>query len=334
MRIASTKSLLLFFILFLPGMLLGLSWTSPKGDLKISLEPDELYIGEKSVLRVETPGALVDEKKMVEKLLRPLNDFSEKIKIESMKQEDGIVTLVLIPLVEGTLSLHLESIPLSSGKLIAGEEMHMKVAMPTATLHRLLTAAAKPFPLDHQPIVDLSGDNRYNYVDGEKALEEERVKALDLFTAKRFPIAKLVLMLLVLCGAAVAYHHRNKIFIWLKTNLIPAYNPQKHAQKAIGKASRLYGKDARFFVSLTDTLRQYYGEIFNVDVQDLTTPELLGAFEAKTEMPKESLQDLHDILVQADRIKFAREIPTKDVVESVATKAMRLIDRKVEPEPQ
>jgi hypothetical protein len=328
---------LIALMFLMPMFLIGTEWSSADSKMTFSLEPDKLQVSEKAVLTIETPGSLVDVEKLRKILLDPLNVFTEKLEIFNVIQEKSTLTLHLVPLVAEVIPLHLEKVPLTDGKMIAGEIMQLKVKMPPISIHNLAIMAAKPFPLDRHPIVDLSADNRYRYVNGEKALEKEKNLQEKMFQTKRFPLAKFIYSVFAILFFAACYHYRNGIANWLRSKLIPPYDPQRQAKRSISSALRLYGKDARFFVSVSDILRRYFGEMLAMDVEDLTTQELVAKFDKDPQISKEALNGLSGILQQSDLIKFAGVAPTEETLQKVSSQAIELISEisaKQDEKPQ
>ena len=315
----------ILLFLLLPWLLTAWQWSSPEDDLKIFLEPEELAINEKAILKIETSGALIDEKKLRENLLFPLNRYTEKLKIDHSELENKTLTWILIPLVEGNLPLHLEKIPLLDGKILAGQETFLKVTLPSAEIHNLINFAAKPFPLDHHPLIMINSINRFNYIDGEKALDDAQKQANVLFNSKRFPLITLIFIIIGCCAVAAGIIYRKEITLWLKTKIIPPYDPQRHAEKEILKAIRRHRYEERTFLSISETLRIYFGEIFNIHTENMTTSEFIEAFKNISDISEDTLAELQEILHQADLDKFAELVPGSDAINKMADKALEII---------
>lgn len=72
------------------------------------------------------------------------------------------------------------------------------------------------------------------------------------------------------------------------------------------------GHDKQFQTELTDILRQYIEDRFNVNAMEKTTDEILDELYELSEQQKSSLTSLKQILQLADLVKFAKYKPLAD----------------------
>ncbi len=111
------------------------------------------------------------------------------------------------------------------------------------------------------------------------------------------------------------------LIIWLKTRRKPMVvtappTPEPLHEKALRLLTALEnenvwqrGEVKEYYVRLTDILRNYVEERFNVPALERTTDELTAAANSHIELAFHA-QKLHSILATADMAKFARAQPT------------------------
>lgn len=75
------------------------------------------------------------------------------------------------------------------------------------------------------------------------------------------------------------------------------------------------GKFKEFYIELTEILRSYLEKMYRVNVLDMTTQELLAAFE-KLELPEGMFDRVKDFFMHADLVKFAKYMPEKEKAEA------------------
>ncbi|MBT6272512.1 MAG: hypothetical protein HOI95_00055 [Chromatiales bacterium] len=89
-----------------------------------------------------------------------------------------------------------------------------------------------------------------------------------------------------------------------------------------------------FFVELTDIVRRYVERRFGLHAPELTTEEFLDATATSPDLSVGHQSFLRDFLSSADRVKFAREVPSSDVVSEALSAVARFLSetRRTEPE--
>jgi len=85
-----------------------------------------------------------------------------------------------------------------------------------------------------------------------------------------------------------------------------------------------------FFVELSDIVRRYLEDRYSLHAPELTTEEFLIA-AGNAELDDERLGFLHGFLRAADRVKFARHIPSSGQVESLVVAVDDFLERTREP---
>lgn len=86
------------------------------------------------------------------------------------------------------------------------------------------------------------------------------------------------------------------------------------------------GKVKRYYVDLTDILRNYIEDRYKVHALEYTTAQLVSALQL-TEMPADKRERLNSLLQIADMVKFAKAKPTGDENEMAMRTARDLIEQ-------
>ncbi|MCA9213344.1 MAG: hypothetical protein KDB27_09785 [Planctomycetales bacterium] len=82
----------------------------------------------------------------------------------------------------------------------------------------------------------------------------------------------------------------------------------------------------QFYVELSDIVRRYLEDQFNLRAPELTTEEFLEAVSASPDLSREHQQLLREFLGQADLVKFAGVNPDRTTIEASIVAANRFID--------
>lgn len=130
-----------------------------------------------------------------------------------------------------------------------------------------------------------------------------------------------LLPLIVLALAAAAYfgwryyktHRPDTPVEAPKVKPLPAHVVAMQAlDELAGKKLWQNGRNKEFHTELTDILRQYIEQRFNVPAMEKTTDEILDELYELAESQKASLANLKQILSMADFVKFAKYQPLAD----------------------
>jgi hypothetical protein len=85
------------------------------------------------------------------------------------------------------------------------------------------------------------------------------------------------------------------------------------------------GKIKEYYSALTDIIRHYLHQQYNIDAMEMITSEILEAYDLAG-LRSDSRRLLTDILTQADFVKFAKAIPQRTENELSMTNARKFID--------
>lgn len=123
---------------------------------------------------------------------------------------------------------------------------------------------------------------------------------------------------------------------WLKRWLqpppptpVPAH---LRAHKKLQQALALINEPKPFVTAVSDTLRIYLEERFDLHAPDRTTDEFLSELQATTTLDAEQKKRLGEFLNHCDLVKFARHEPTQEELLGLHRAAVTLVD-ETEPKP-
>jgi len=75
------------------------------------------------------------------------------------------------------------------------------------------------------------------------------------------------------------------------------------------------GQHERYYIALTDIVRRYVEARFGLHAPEMTTDEFLAAAQRSRDLISTHRSALQDFLVEADLVKFARHVPTRERAE-------------------
>jgi hypothetical protein len=147
------------------------------------------------------------------------------------------------------------------------------------------------------------------------------------------PLGPDLTLLWVLLGvAAVA----GLIWWWLKRKkperidpalLIP---PHRRAKERLRAATELLSDPYAFCSLVSDVIRVYLEERFNLHAPDRTTEEFLEELRAGSQLNEDQKGLLENFLTKCDLVKFARVEPSEPELRDLLEAALRLIDETYE----
>jgi len=114
--------------------------------------------------------------------------------------------------------------------------------------------------------------------------------------------------------------------------LIP---PHRRAKDRLRSASELMSDPYAFCSLVSDVIRAYLEERFDLHAPDRTTEEFLEEMRSRQVLRVEHKRLLEDFLSRCDLVKFARFEPRQDELQSLLDSALRFIDETAleKPEP-
>ena len=101
--------------------------------------------------------------------------------------------------------------------------------------------------------------------------------------------------------------------------------PHRRAKDRLRAATELISEPYRFCSLVSDVLRIYLEERFELHAPDRTTEEFLAELGGRSVLSESQKGTLAEFLSQCDLVKFARDEPTRTDLENLHQSAMRLV---------
>jgi hypothetical protein len=138
-------------------------------------------------------------------------------------------------------------------------------------------------------------------------------------------------------GAIVAALIALGLYAWMRPRKpapppeIRVIPPHEKARKALLDALELIDEPRPFCILVSDALRRYLEERFNLRAPERTTEEFLTELKSSSVLTQEQKESLGDFLNRCDLVKFARYEPREPELRGLYDSALRLIS---ETEPR
>ncbi len=108
--------------------------------------------------------------------------------------------------------------------------------------------------------------------------------------------------------------------------VVPVVPPHVRARQRLQEALGLLSDPRRFCIAVSDALRVYLEERFQLRAPERTTEEFLQDLQSARELDAAQKQSLADFLAQCDLVKFARFEPNEAALLELHECALRLVD--------
>src|SRR5687767_4071513 len=135
----------------------------------------------------------------------------------------------------------------------------------------------------------------------------------------------LILLIALIAGALLVRWIRN-LLNDRKTEKTPVIPPHVRAKQRL-QAALAHIDDPRLFCfEVSETLRVYLEDRFQLRAPERTTEEFLLELQTSIALNREQKQSLADFLQSCDLVKFARFEPTETALRELYDSALRLVD--------
>jgi hypothetical protein len=122
-------------------------------------------------------------------------------------------------------------------------------------------------------------------------------------------------------------------FVWkkwskkrLQPKAEPVIPPHIKAKERLQLASQLFSEPYKFCSLVSDVIRNYLEERFNLRAPERTTEEFLLEMQGSDALNSHQQAFLTDFLSECDMVKFARFEPTIEELQNLLASASRLVD--------
>jgi hypothetical protein len=107
---------------------------------------------------------------------------------------------------------------------------------------------------------------------------------------------------------------------------VPPVPPHVRARQRLEEALRLLSDPRLFCIAVSDALRVYLEERFDLRAPERTTEEFLQELNSASHLDSAQKACLADFLERCDLVKFARFEPTESALRELHESALRLVD--------
>lgn len=139
-----------------------------------------------------------------------------------------------------------------------------------------------------------------------------------------------ILLALAVIGATIAFWTRTK----KRRAIPPPVPPHVRARQRLDAALHLIGDPRAFCIAVSDAVRVYLEERFNLRAPERTTEEFLRDLQKTPALSQQQKASLATFLEQCDLVKFARFEPPEALLRELHESALRLVhETQYEREP-
>ncbi len=167
--------------------------------------------------------------------------------------------------------------------------------------------AADVLPLSQKPIIDMDASNRQHILKGDLVQPEINLR---LLAERVFPWHYIVLFFVALTSIFFAGYAISQYLRIRKKVPKPTPDPTKQAQKrlhALMQGLKSEASDSEsFYVELTETVRQFVEDKYDINAPEKTTEEFLHHITEGDVFEEQTRQQLVELLQYADKVKFAQ----------------------------
>jgi hypothetical protein len=115
--------------------------------------------------------------------------------------------------------------------------------------------------------------------------------------------------------------------------IVPVIPPHERARRKLEAALSLFDQPKPFCTLVSDAVRLYLEERFELPVSDRTTEEFLGELKDSKILDRLQKDSLEQFLAACDLVKFARYEPGREELEGLYKSALRLIEETEPSQP-
>ncbi|HWN93764.1 MAG TPA: hypothetical protein VNT99_01915 [Methylomirabilota bacterium] len=135
-----------------------------------------------------------------------------------------------------------------------------------------------------------------------------------------FWTAGILLAAAVITFALLAWRAKQK-----RRLIVPPVPPHVRARQKIDAALQLIGDPRAFCIAVSDAVRVYLEERFNLRAPERTTEEFLRDLQKTAALTAQQKSSLATFLEQCDLVKFARFEPPESLLRELHESALRLV---------
>ncbi|MEC7839809.1 MAG: hypothetical protein VX777_07200 [Chlamydiota bacterium] len=186
-------------------------------------------------------------------------------------------------------------------------------------------------PLSVEFPVNISTENYLEYIDNTNLQKIELEKNRALFPNRGDSAIAFGILLLI--KLLIAFFAFSRVFSNSKSQIPKNILHQKAFQKAISSLNTIkredYNHDETLYVKLTDIVRSFIEEAFELQAPSLTTPEFLQRVSCHSEFDEGKQKIIKEFLIEADKVKFALKDSSSEDCKKAHLSAKTIIEKLI-----
>ena len=299
----------LLFILLTVG-LLNISYAQNLS-VRASLEPSQILIGEQSKFKIELFQSETDQVSwpIFSDTIATNVSIIEKLAIDTIKTGDGRISIVSEYLVTSY----------DSGYYYIPEFVFETTTEKVSTNPLGLTVNTVPV------------NEQLDDIKAEKDIMSAPFSWIELASWTGMGLAViLIIVIIVLLLMRFVFNKKVKIIPEAPKVVIPAHVVALQKLEQI-KSDKLWqtGQIKLFYTQLTDVIREYLADAYDINAMELTTDEIVALVKKNKDLDEIRLV-LKDMLELSDLVKFAKFVPLENENEASVLNAFMIVEKTAE----
>ena len=296
----------LLFILLTVG-LLNISYAQNLS-VRASLEPSQILIGEQSKFKIELFQSETDQVSwpIFSDTIATNVSIIEKLAIDTIKTGDGRISIVSEYLVTSY----------DSGYYYIPEFVFETTTEKVSTNPLGLTVNTVPV------------NEQLDDIKAEKDIMSAPFSWIELASWTGMGLAViLIIVIIVLLLMRFVFNKKVKIIPEAPKVVIPAHVVALQKLEQI-KSDKLWqtGQIKLFYTQLTDVIREYLADAYDINAMELTTDEIVALVKKNKDLDEIRLV-LKDMLELSDLVKFAKFVPLENENEASVLNAFMIVEK-------
>lgn len=319
----ATFRAIFYLFIFCPLAAYSLTWEAQKEEcqVKIELMPETVYLGESVQLNLTViyPDTYqFDSDILLETLLTyddplqphwAIDTWSVTVQQDQKKENVRHIRATLIPLIADTipLSTTIKSQSNNSKNILSIETPVWNVEVLPAQIIPILKPASL-LPLEPEYFISLTEKNREQLV----PFTAQKERNQHFLNQRMLVWLGLVLLLLtsIIFWLVQSFYREWRKKQQAHEEVPSQINISQNAQQALQNLEKKAFDPIHHYMTLDAILNDYLTSYLKQSAARLTTDELLNALENDLHLPPLLVQKIAQLLDRADRVKFARVLPT------------------------
>ena len=340
----------LLFFLFVPALLFAdLQWEghAPEGfNVEVSISSKEISLLDTLEVKITLSYPInytIDIASLKSHLLSGFDPIASSFalveeRISSLPSNDKTINqsirYQLEPLIPGSFVLSFLEI-LFSPKTPGMPPVHLFSDVfniqvkPMEVTSIIPPSPATILPMSPLPPIEMDKVNRQKLIESPELANAEAARNVEILREKTFPLVPLLVFLFFFIGVAVV--RKPLMNYWSERHKKPVLTPKAKALQQLQQIQKeeMISQEQyeQLYIALTNTVRNYIEEQFQIKAPNLTTQEFLKKAMESPQFDDMTKKLLSDFLQRADMVKFAEFHPTHKDYENAERAAQNFLQQ-------